>query len=92
MLDRDAALKAGDLTKFAEADDRLTAAVADADRARRSVTLDAFVTGEQGVPDAAAAVTRKPASWLTQRNRRQPFVACAAVSSVTVRNGHTIAR
>jgi len=27
MLDRDAALKAGDLTKFAEADDRLTAAV-----------------------------------------------------------------
>ena len=27
MLDRDAALKAGDLTKFAEADARLTAAV-----------------------------------------------------------------
>jgi uncharacterized protein len=27
MLDRDAALKAGDLTAFAEADDRLTAAV-----------------------------------------------------------------
>ena len=27
MIDRDAALKAGDLTKFAEADARLTAAV-----------------------------------------------------------------
>ena len=40
----------------------------------------------------SSSVTRKPASWFTQRNRRQPLVASAAVSSVTPRNGHDGAR
>ncbi len=92
MLDREAALKAGDLTAFAEADERLTAAV------ERLIEL-----GRAAVPAAAHAVrtayqisssVTSEAGELVEPQEPAParVVASAAVSSVTLRNGHTIAR
>lgn len=102
LIDKQTALQAGDLTAFAAADARLTAAIQQLIASGSSSSTDPGtpVTAVAGVPrqvvrnqnQISSRVTANPAIWLIQRNRRQPAVAVSAVSSVTLRNGQTAAR